>query len=112
LPGFRRVIRSDALRVIFCCAVAALPQATELIGNVTNLGWYLGIWLMLLPLMELPQSLLALAILWLACLLATFSTPVSILAAPVWLARALHALSGRRFREATFATLAAGASLV
>src|SRR4029077_4796184 len=28
------------------------------------------------------------------------------------LARALHALSGRRFREATFATLAAGASLV
>jgi hypothetical protein len=56
LPSFRHVMRSDGLRVLFCLAVAALPQATELVGSVTNAGWYLGIWLMLLTIMRLPRS--------------------------------------------------------
>jgi hypothetical protein len=111
LPSFRRVIRSDALRVVFCIAVAALPQATELVGNVTNMGWYVAIWLLLVPLMQFPRSFVALAGLSVAYLVAVFSTPLSILTAPLWALRALHALRGRRLREAGFAILAVAALL-
>jgi len=106
LPAFRQVIRGDLLRVLFCLAIAALPQATELVGNVTNTSWYLGIWLMLLPLMRLPRSLIALGLLGAATLLATFSVPLSVVTAPVWAARALHAARRRRLREACFAGVA------
>src|SRR5262249_21512428 len=95
LPAFRHVICNDGLRVLFCVAIAALPQATELVGSVTNASWYLGIWLMLLPLMRLPRSLIGLTMLAAAALIATFSVPLSVLTAPVWLARALHAVQRR-----------------
>jgi hypothetical protein len=106
LPSFRHVVRSDVLRVVFCLAVAALPQASELVASVTNTSWFLGIWLMLLTIMRLPRSTIALAALAVACLVATFSTPLSILTAPVWLVRGLHALRKRRRREAAFAAVA------
>src|SRR5262245_25784030 len=106
LLGFRHVIRSDARRAVFCLAVAALPMATPLVGSLTNTGWFLGIWLMLLTIARLPRSRIALAALSLACLVATFSTPLSVLTAPLWLARALHAMRRRLLREACFATLA------
>lgn len=105
-PSFRHVIRSDALRVAFCLAIPALPQAWELVGNLTNTSWFLGIWLMLLTLMRLPRASVTLAFLGLAGLVATFSTPLSILTAPLWLMRALHALPRRRWREVGFASLA------
>jgi hypothetical protein len=56
LPSFRHVIRNDALRIIFALAVAATPQARELVGSITNTGWFLGIWLMLLTIMRLPRA--------------------------------------------------------
>ena len=106
LPSFRHMIRSDALRAVFCLAVAALPQARELVGSLTNTSWYLGIWLMLLTIMRLPRSPLALAALAVVCVLATFSTPLSILTAPLWFARALHAWRRKHLYEAGFAIVA------
>jgi hypothetical protein len=112
LPSFRHVIRSDARRVVFCIAVAAIPQARELVGSITNTSWYLGIWLMLLTIMRLPRAPIGLAALAVGCWLATFSTPLSVVAAPLWLARAVHAGLGKRRSEAIFAALGLAAVLV
>lgn len=112
LPNFRHVIRSDVLRGVFGLAVAALPQARELVGSLTNTSWYLGIWLMLLTIMRLPRSPLALAALAVLCVLATFSTPLSILTAPLWFARALHAWRRKHLRDAGFAIVVLCALLV
>jgi hypothetical protein len=106
LPAFRHVIRSDALRILLCVAIAALPQAAELPGSLTNVAWFLGIWLMLLTIMRLPASATSLAVLCIACLLATFSTPLSIVSAPLWFARAVYEVRRRRIAHACFATLA------
>jgi hypothetical protein len=108
LPNFRHVISSDRLRVIFCLATAALPHATELVGSLTNTSWYLGIWLVLLTVMRLPRSAVSLAAFAFASILATFSTPLSIITLPLWLARGLHAAHGRRWREVVFAGVALG----
>jgi hypothetical protein len=109
LPGFRHVIRSDALRVVLCVAIAALPQATELLGSLVNTAWFLALWLVLLTLMRLPASLGSRSALAVAGVLATFSAPLSPLAAPLWLGRAAYALRSRRLRDAGFAlVLAAG----
>jgi hypothetical protein len=106
LPGFRHVIRNDALRIFFCFAVAALPQLAGLPGSLTNTSWFLGLWLVLLTVMRLPTSAKVLGALFIPSLLATFSAPLSTVAAPLWFARGLHALRRRRGREAFFAALA------
>ena len=81
-----------------------IATGVELVGSLTNTSWFLGIWLLLLTIMRLPRSSVALAILGLAGLVATFSAPLSILTAPLWFVRALHAVRGRRSREVAFAT--------
>jgi hypothetical protein len=105
LPGFRHVLRSDALRVVLCVAVAALPQAAELLGSLTNISWFLALWLVLLTLMRLPTSARSWGALAAASVLATFSAPLSVVAAPLWFARAVHGLARRRLRDAAFALL-------
>jgi hypothetical protein len=106
LPAFRHVIRRDALRIVFCLVVAAMPPAKELIGSLTNTSWFLGIWLMLLTIARLPESPLALSALASAVVLATFSAPLVVVTVPLWFARALHAVRGRRLREACFSAVA------
>ena len=103
VPGFRHVIRSDALRVVLCLALAGLPQATRLLGSLTDTSWFLGMWLILLTAMRLPASSRASAALAGAGLLATYSTPLSVVTVPLWLARSVHALRYRQMRDVAFA---------
>jgi hypothetical protein len=111
LPAFRHVIRSDALRVVFCLAVAAMPPARELVGSLTNTSWFLGVWLMLLTIAQLPSSPLALSALASAVALATFSAPLVVLTAPLWFVRALDAVRRRRLRDACFSAVALASML-
>ncbi|HJW68700.1 MAG TPA: hypothetical protein VJ829_05020, partial [Candidatus Binatia bacterium] len=78
VPSFRHVIRSDGLRVLLCLALAALPQATQLLGSLTNTSWFLGMWLVLLTLMRVPASASSTCALAGANLLAAFSSPLSV----------------------------------
>ena len=41
LPIFRNIIRSDGMRMAMCILMAVEPRATELVGTVVNMQWYL-----------------------------------------------------------------------
>jgi hypothetical protein len=96
---FRHLVRSDALRVLWCVAVACLPVDQEMLSNPTNLGWYLAIWLTLLSVMRVPRTW------WRAVGLAAcggvvvFTTPLAFITAPVWMLRLWHAIARRSWRE-------------
>lgn len=106
LPAFRHVVRRDGLRIVFCLAVAAMPPARELVASLTNTSWFLGVWLFLLTVARLPASPLALLALAAAVSVATFSAPLAVVAAPLWLVRGLDAARRRRLGEASFAAVA------
>jgi hypothetical protein len=86
-----------------------MPPAKELVGSLTNTSWFLGIWLMLLTIARLPQSRIGLSALAGGTVLATFSTPLVVLTAPLWLARAFYAARGRRPRDACLSIIALAA---
>jgi len=64
LPGFRHLVRSDALRMLWCVGAASLPLEERIppvqwggrLSNPANLGWWLAIWLSLLSFMRLPRQ--------------------------------------------------------
>jgi hypothetical protein len=111
LPAFRHLVRSDALRLLWCIAAAALPfdtgmppiQFPGVLSNPANLGWWVGIWLSLLSLMRLPSRTSHIGLLALAGSLAIFTTPLGPAFVPLWLLRAWHARRRSDHRELGFA---------
>jgi hypothetical protein len=111
LPAFRHLVRSDALRVLWCIAAAALPfemgappvQFPGVLSNPANLGWWVGIWLSLLSLMRLPPQSLRIGLLALGGCLAIFTTPLASACAPLWILRAWRASRRSDRRELGFA---------
>ena len=102
--AFRHVVRSDALRVVWCVAVVSLPSAgvaEVVLGTPTNLGWFVAIWLTLLSVMRMPRRGWQLALLGVAAGVAIFSTPLAIITLPLWLLRAYRARVRNDRRELT-----------
>ena len=111
LPAFRHLVRSDALRLLWCIAAAGLPFETGMppiqfpgvLSNPANIGWWVGIWLALLSLMRLPSRSSQIGLLALAGSLAIFTTPLGPACAPLWLLRAWRAWRRADHRELGFA---------
>jgi len=111
LPGFRHLVRSDALRVLWCIAAASLPvelgvppvQFGGVLSNPANLGWWVGIWLALLSLMRLPGRAGRVALLAFGGALAVFTTPLAPVCAPFWRLRAWRGARRRSRSELAFA---------
>jgi hypothetical protein len=99
LPGFRHLVRSDALRVLWCIAVVSLRVDWEMLSTPTNLGWYLAIWLALLSVMRAPRTWRCIVALWVAAAVSVFTNPLALITGPIWLLRAWHATVRRLWRE-------------
>ncbi|HKA30914.1 MAG TPA: hypothetical protein VKH82_16145 [Candidatus Binatia bacterium] len=95
LPGFRHLVRSDALRVGFCVAAVSAPFQQEVLSTPTNLGWFLAVWLALLSVMRLPRRRWQMTGLALAGCAATLSTPLAPLNLPLWLLRVWRGIERR-----------------
>src|SRR5262245_30171432 len=102
LPRFRHLVRSDALRALFCVACVSLPASVEVFATPTNVGWFIGLWLLFISLSTAPRgtpSLVGLA----ACSLgAIASTPLAVLLTPLWLLRSFDGMVRGDRREGVF----------
>jgi len=107
LPGFRHLVGSDGLRVLFGVAAVCVPFDREVLSTPTNLGWFIAVWLSLLSVMRVPRRPWQVASLALAGWVAILSTPLAVLNAPLWLLRAWR---GVRRRDRT--DLALGVTLL
>jgi hypothetical protein len=111
LPGFRHLVRSDPLRLLWCVAAACVPIEEGMppvphggiLGSPSNLGWWVAIWVSLLSLMQVPRSRLRLALLTLGGSLAIFTTPLAGVNLPLWLLRGWHGRRRSRPRDVVFA---------
>jgi hypothetical protein len=114
LPGFRHLVRSDGLRVLFGIAAVSAPFDREVLSNLTNLGWFVAIWLSLLSVMRLPRLPWKVVLLGLLGSAAVFATPLATINLPLWLLRAWRAVRRSDRAEAGFAAalLAAWAAVV
>jgi hypothetical protein len=113
LPAFRHLVRSQALRVLFGVAIVCAPSDTEVLGTVTNLGWFLAIVLTLISLVRLPRAPWRVALLAVAGALLVASTPLAVIDLPLWLLRAWRGARRSDRREVGFslALVAALASM-
>ena len=103
LPHFRHLVRSDWLRAGVCLGLVCMPAGQELLGTLTNVGFFLAIWLVFISVMRAPRTTAGLIAWGGAGLLAVFSTPVAPIAAPLWALRAVHGLRERRRPDLAFA---------
>src|SRR5262249_43594193 len=103
LPGFRHLVRSDALRATFCVATVCIPTGSELLATSTCLGWFLAPWLVFLSVMRTPRSRAIVAGCCLGGALAVFSTPLAPIVAPLWALRAVYGARERREKDLVFA---------
>jgi hypothetical protein len=104
LPGFRHLVRSDALRGAFCVACVCLPSGHEtILATPTNLGWFLAVWLFLISLVRLPRSPAAVGALAACGVAVAWSTPLAALCVPLWLLRASAGVLRRDHRGFWFA---------
>lgn len=99
LPHFRHIVRSDFLRCLFCVALVLSQPSLELVGVLTNIHWYLGIWAFVMSLIRLPRSHWGLALLLICYAICLLGSPIAYVAAPLWAFRALRALLVRDRRE-------------
>jgi hypothetical protein len=99
LPWCRHLVRNDGLRILFCVSIVSLPGSQFLMGNVTYVHWYLGIWALLIALMPLPRSRWGLGLLLLCYGICLFSAPIAIITAPIWLVRLGRAALSRNRPE-------------
>lgn len=87
LPPFRKVIRSDGLRIAVACLMAIALDSAELIGTITQIQWFLqiaGILLLVRHLTEEHRSSLAWQLAEAALLLVlALSSPLLVLAVPL-----------------------------
>ncbi len=84
LDEFRPVLRSDALRIVLCILPALAFPAQELVGDITNLQWFLTMFAV--PLTLLPpksRSQTSRILLLLLGLLIALSGPITIILLPV-----------------------------
>ena len=102
LPRYRHLVQSDALRIAFCVACVCLPADQEVFATPTNVGWFLGIWLLFASLSTAPCRAASLAGLMACSVLVTFSTPLSSLIGPFWLLRTVDGALRRDRREMVF----------
>jgi hypothetical protein len=111
LPGFRHLVRSDSLRLLWCVAAACVPIEEGMppvlhggiLGSPSNLGWWVAIWVSLVSLMQVPRSSLRLALIALGGSLAIFTTPLAGVNLPLWLLRGWHGRRRSRPRDVVFA---------
>jgi hypothetical protein len=111
LPGFRHLVRRDALRVAVGLAAVCMPAGEELFGNVMNLEKFLAVWLVFLSVMRSPRTPAAVAGWSLGAAAAVFSTPIAPVVAPLCALRALHGLRQRRAFDLVFAATATASLL-
>ena len=103
LPGFRHLVRSDALRVLFGVAVVSAPSHQGDLATLTNVGWFIAIWVSLLSLMPLPRRPWAVALVALVGSAAVLATPLAALNAPLWVLRGWRGIRRRDWRDIVFA---------
>ena len=56
LPLCKNLIKSLGIRLIISVMIALVPTAHEIIGNITNLQWYLNIWGAIFCISKLPPN--------------------------------------------------------
>jgi hypothetical protein len=104
-PEFRRIIPSDGLRVAASLGFAAIPTAWEIIGNITNLQWYL-LWLAyLLTVSPFPRTAAGRAAFGLTWVVVALSGPTAMFLLPALVTRAVLATDPRE--RVAFAACAA-----
>jgi len=111
LPGFRHLVRRDALRMAMSLATICMPAGAELLGTLTNLGNFLAIWLLFLSVMRSPRTRAGVAGWCLGAAAAVFSTPIAPVLAPLWALRAARGFRERRWPDVVFAATATAALL-
>jgi hypothetical protein len=105
LPRFRHLVRSDALRTLFCVACVSLPVGTEVFATPANVGWFLGLWLLFASLSTAPRRMRSLVGLTACGVAAIASTPLAVLLAPLWLLRSLDGGVRHDRREIIFGVI-------
>jgi hypothetical protein len=95
LPGFRHLVRNDGLRVMFAIAAVSAPFDQEVLSTLTNVSWFIGLWLSLLSVMRVPRRPWQVTSVALAGCAAIFSAPLAALNAPLWLLRAWRGVRRR-----------------
>ena len=88
LPGFRHLVASDGLRILFGVLALCAPFDQEVLGTPTNVSWFIAVWLSLLTLMRLPRPSWQRGSLALLGAAAILSTPLAVVNLPFWLLRA------------------------
>lgn len=91
LEEFRPILRSDALRVVLCLLTAMAFPAQELVGDITNLQWFLT--MIAVPLTLLPPGSQRKSIRYLLLALGlgiSLSGPLTLVLLPVVLVYALR----------------------
>lgn len=112
LPHFRHIVRNDYLRIFFGILCALLPESWEMVGILTNVHWYLAIWLALVSLMQLPRSVWGISLLAVCLVLTLFSCPQAIILAPVWGLRLGRGVLRRNVPEIVLASLMLAVTLI
>lgn len=101
-PAYRYLVHSDIARIAIVLAAAIAPFGGEVIGDITNIQWFLTIGALLLvlyrPTVASASGSVLRALLAACC---AFSAPLTIL----WLPMALRVLSAPRHRERTTALI-------
>lgn len=97
LPQFRHLAQSDLLRGLACLLIALMPAAGTVLGNLTNVQWYLLIWLGLVCFQPLPSTIPGKTALIAAYSAAVLSSIVAVVLAPALMLRALMVKKDRWF---------------
>jgi hypothetical protein len=111
LPSFRHLVRNDRLRAAVCLGTVCMPAGQELLATLTNVGFFLCIWLVFLSVMRAPTTLGGVAGWCLGGAFAVFSSPGAPVAAPLWGLRAVYGLRKRRRPDVAFAATQTAALL-
>lgn len=103
-PAYRYVVRSDAARAAIGVAAALAPFVGEILGDITNIQWYLALGALLLMLYR-PQnsSILGSVLRGIAAAACAFSAPLTI----IWIPLAMRILAVPRNRERTTSLIVA-----
>lgn len=103
VPQFRHLVERDGLRVAVCAGTVCIPAYPGLLATVTDVGWFLAIWLVFLSVMRMPRSPAGVAGWCLGGALAVWSTPLAPVAAPLWVLRAIRGVRRRCGPDMLFA---------
>jgi hypothetical protein len=111
LPSFRHLVRNDRLRAAVCLVTVCMPAGQELLATLTNVGFFLSIWLVYLSVMRAPRTPGGVFGWCLGGAFAVLSTPGAPVSAPLWGLRAVYGVRQRRGPDVAFAVTQTAALL-